>query len=79
MPSHGRIPSKAEVALAAQQNGLLRSAPLLTDRELAGIYRVSVPTIHRMTERGEIEAVRFGRALRFHNPLLAPQIPSVEA
>jgi excisionase family DNA binding protein len=66
-----QVPSKAELALAAHFNELLGTAPFLTDREIAGIYRVSVPTVHRMKERGEIETVRFGRALRFKNPLLA--------
>ncbi|OGS33034.1 MAG: hypothetical protein A2218_07835 [Elusimicrobia bacterium RIFOXYA2_FULL_53_38] len=37
----------------------------MTQKELAGILRVSPLTISRMTKRGEIKAFKVGRSLRY--------------
>lgn len=37
----------------------------MTQKELAGILRLSPLTVHRLTKRGEIKAFKVGRSLRY--------------
>ncbi len=39
---------------------------LLRRREVAELLGVSVRTVNRLAERGELEVVRIGRGARFH-------------
>jgi excisionase family DNA binding protein len=41
------------------------SSTLRTPQEVAGTLRVSVNTVHRLAERGEIASIRVGRLRRF--------------
>jgi excisionase family DNA binding protein len=65
-----RIPSKNELALAAQASEVVAAAQFLDVLEVAGVLRVSAPTVRRMLARGELKAHRFGRCIRIENPIL---------
>ncbi len=43
---------------------------LLTVREAAKVLRISERTLHTLTKSGEIQAIRFGRAVRYDPDLL---------
>ena len=40
-------------------------APLLTSKEVATRFRVSINTVHRLAERGDLKGQRVGRLWRF--------------
>jgi len=37
----------------------------MTQKELAGVLRVSALTVYRLTKRGELKAFKVGRSLRY--------------
>jgi len=41
-----------------------RTQAFATVQDIGAMYRISRPTIYRLIERGEIEAVKVGRATR---------------
>jgi excisionase family DNA binding protein len=43
---------------------------LLTARETARVLRISERTLHALTKSGEIQVVRFGRAVRYDPDVL---------
>jgi excisionase family DNA binding protein len=52
-------------ALQAQQAKPLPADRLLTRKDVAGLLRVSLPTIDSLVKRGSLTAIRTGRQTRF--------------
>jgi hypothetical protein len=78
-PSHKPVPSRSKLRELAA-NDAVRSAPVLSKAELAGILVASLPSVDRWLAAGDLEplVIRLGASVRFKNPLLVG-FPKVRA
>ena len=73
-PSNGRtvvVWALEDVSLLAFDPKTLSSSSLLTIANVAALLQVSTKTVRRLIERGELDVIRIGRAIRIQPKALA--------